>query len=242
MNTRAAYVGIALTLFGADALAGVVTLSQGVGAEPLRSGSLSDVSLVSTKHGLSSTALQAAHAAFNADGISTDGKVTIAAMDTPQGMAILVLIDDVLGSAGAPVQGRLQMSSVVDSVQSSFVNDTSALIKSNVASGLRSARGEFTWNSNGGGAGFAWLNLGPGSNAKFQFEQVAGDTALESVGTFQFVTWNGSSWKRVELTDAQTSFSSDGQFGFSAMVAIPLPTSAALAGVSCLGLALRRRR
>jgi uncharacterized protein (TIGR03382 family) len=80
----------------------------------------------------------------------------------------------------------------------------------------------------------------------FRFQRTTGNLGLNQSDTFQFVTWTGSSWRTIPLRTSLGSFSAAGDFAFSAdvmqTVVIPLPTTAALAGLPLLALAFRRRR
>lgn len=189
------------------------------------------------------SSLASVHASINASGVNTNGRITFVAADTTAGLAFMALIDQEL-VAGANVGGNLHMDSVADGVNQAFIKDTSG----NVVVGAngpnaRIASGNFGWNSNGGGDGFAWANLSSGNTTTFRFNMIANlALGLNASSPFQFVTWDGVKWSEVVVPASLLSFSSTDDFGFSASVLIPTPGALAVAGIPMMGFAIRRRR
>jgi hypothetical protein len=191
----------------------------------------------------SSSSLASVHAALNAGGISTDGKVTTLLADTDHGLALLILIDQQAAAQGTDIDGHLHMASFGNGANLAYINDPSnaVTITPNSATS-RLAMGDFDWNSNGAGDGFGWANLQAGNTMTFHFDRILGQNlGLQDPRTFQFVTWNGTAWELASIPDSQASFTDSGEYGFS-IVVIPLPAVAALGALPLAGLAILRRR
>jgi hypothetical protein len=228
----------------ASVSAGTINISPIAGGLTLRSGDLSSTVFAGSKPAWSDASLASAHAALNAAGIATDGKVTILPADTDHGLALLVLIDREIAPVAPIANGHLHMDTVGAGSNLAYINDVSDAINITAGGGPSSfASADFVWNSNGGGDGFAWANLVTGNNMTFRFQRPsAGDLGLIDPATFQFVTWTASGWQLVAIPTNLATFSDTGEFSFSAIVAVPLPTSVGLAGMPLLGMALIRRR
>lgn len=189
------------------------------------------------------SSLAAVHASINASGVSTNGRITFVAAETNAGLAFMALIDQELVT-GVNAGGNVHMDSVADGLNQAYLKDTSG----NVVIGAngpnaRIASGNFGWNSNGGGDGFAWANLASGNTTTFRFNKIANlALGLNAASTFQFVTWDGVKWAEVVVPASLLSFSSTDDYGFSATVLVPSPGFLAVAGIPMLGYAVRRRR
>lgn len=191
----------------------------------------------------SSDALATVHAAINAGGISTNGKVTFLAADTNHGLAMMTLIDQEL-VPGPSSMGSVHMDSVANGSNLAFINDAAGLVTvtPNGASS-RIATGNFAWNSNGGADAFAWAGLTTGNSITFRFNRVDGAAlGLSDPGTFQFINWTGTEWAVVAVPESLLSFSETNDFGFAATVAVPAPSMLILTGGPLMSLSLIRRR
>lgn len=184
------------------------------------------------------TTLAALHASMNASGVNTDGKITFAAIDTgTAGLAMIALVDRITALPGAPSAATVHFDGTSASTTSGFTTDAGIFIIPSPPTNI--ATGDFNWNSNGDGDAFAWGNLVGGNTMTWRFQR-NGVLGLDDPSTFQFVTWTGTAWSLITVPSSQTSFSANGEYGFSANVAVPAPAAASL--LAAAGLGLRRRR
>ncbi|MBY0112930.1 MAG: hypothetical protein K2Y21_08920 [Phycisphaerales bacterium] len=209
----------------------------------LNSGPLSTMAFGNGPNQWLGSSLAAVHASINASGVNTNGKITFVAAETSAGLAFMTLIDQEL-IAGTTAGGNVHMDSVADGVNQAFIKDTAGnVVISANGPNARIASGNFAWNSNGGGDGFAWANLASGNTTTFRFNMIANlALGLNASSPFQFVTWDGAKWAEVVVPAALLSFSSTDDFGFSATVLVPSPGVLFVGGISMIGLAARRRR
>lgn len=209
----------------------------------LNSGPLSTMAFGNGPNQWLGTSLASVHASINASGVNTNGKITFVAADTSAGLSFMALIDQEL-ITGANNGGNVHMDSVADGGNQAFIKDTAGnVVVGTNGPNARIASGNFAWNSNGGGDGFAWANLASGNTTTFRFNMIANlALGLNASSPFQFVTWNGTNWAEVVVPAALLSFSSTDDFGFAATVLIPTPGVLAVAGIPMLGFAARRRR
>jgi hypothetical protein len=209
----------------------------------LNSGPLSTMAFGNAPNQWLGSSLAAVHASINASGVNTNGRITFVAADTSAGLSFMALIDQEL-VAGVNAGGNIHMDTVADGLNQAFIKDTSGniVIGAN-GPNARIASGNFGWNSNGGGDGFAWANLASGNTTTFRFNMIANLVlGLNASSPFQFVTWDGVKWSEVVVPASLLGFSSTDDFGFSATVLIPSPGALAVAGIPILGFGVRRRR
>jgi len=234
------------------ASAGSINISDIGGGIVLDSGPMTPGVFGNGQPNWTTASLMSANASLAASGINTNGKITIVAADTTHGMALMALVDQQTASEGENSPGHVGMVSVGHGANLAYLNAAGgSVVVSPNGPGSRTASGEFDWNSNGAGNGFAWANLAHGNAITFRFNRIA-DAALglDDPRTFQFVDWNGSGWSLIPVSPELLSFSATDDYGFSATVetveggthGIPLPTGAAMAGASLLGLSVIRRR
>jgi uncharacterized protein (TIGR03382 family) len=225
-------------LLASSALAGIIHVSPIGGGIDLTSGEIG-APVFGPGPDWAHSSIAALHASINASGVTTDGKVTFAALDSDHGLAMVALVDQDTGVPGADVPATVHMDGVSDGTSLSFTSDP--LFISPPSTTTRVATGEFNWNSNGSGSGFGWANLHDGSTITWRFQK-SGPLGLDEPATFQFVTWNGEGWSLIPVDPAQASFSASGEFGFSSNVTlVPAPGALAL-GALAASLLLRRRR
>jgi hypothetical protein len=223
------------------ASAGTINVSGIGGGISLQSGPVGLGTFGNSQTNWTSASLAAAHVTLIAAGLITNNKITILAADTDDGLSLMVLIDQSL-TPGAMSPGTVRMDSVANGFNTAFLNagGGSVVVTPNSVSS-RSASGDFNWNSNGGGNGFAWANQIAGNTTTFRFNSVDGSPlGLSNPATFQFATYNGSTWTIIPLADNLTSFSATDGYGFAA-VTIPTPSAVAIAA-GPLGLMMVRRR
>ena len=213
--------------------AGVIHVSEIGGGISLNSGPLLPIGPGPSFLGGSVSSL---HGQLNSDGITTDGFVTFAAVDTDTGLAMVALVDNPSGGAGGS-PSALHMTTVSDLASIGYTTDPAvALFPS---AGTRIGFGDFAWDAAGDGDAFAWSNLSLGTALTWRF-QISGPLGLNQPGTFQFVNWNGTDWDLIALPTGEVSFTQTGEFVFAGTV-VPAPGVAAVLALG--GLAgLRRRR
>ncbi len=236
---------LALVLVGtaaSAAFAGVINVSDIGGGIVLNSGPLSQVLLGPGQTNWTTPSLTAVHQSLNSSGVATNGKVSILAADTDRGLALIVLIDQML-NPGTAAPAFVHMDSIANGANLAFLMDTNGDVAvSGLSTNSRIASGDFSWNSNGAGDAFAWAGMIPGNSTTFRFNQLDDEVlGLNDPGTFQFVNWNGLSWNIVAVPTGLVSFSESGDFGFAASV-VPAPSAIALLGGPVLGLCFGRRR
>jgi hypothetical protein len=225
--------------------AGSVVIQAG-GALTLQAGDLSASVFGGSDSAWTAASLASAHATLRRSGVQTDGKVTIAAANTSQGLSLLVLVDEALSSPqSTSAYGNLGMFSSAWGAGLSHITDASKAAKiQSVTNGTLAADVTYKWNSNGAGEGFAWTNLDVGDAFSFRFVNTNLNLGLDQASTFQFVSWNGSSWEVVR--SAQNSFDGRQQFGFSGeviqTVVVPTPSAIALAFGPLMLLGCGRQR
>jgi hypothetical protein len=228
------------------ASAGSIAVSDIGGGIVLNSGPMGPAVFGTSQPTWTTASLRSANASLNASGISTNGKITIVAADTTHGLALMALIDQETAIEGAPTPGHVGMVSVGHGANLAYLNAAGGTVTVTPnGPGSRTASGDFNWNSNGGGNGFAWANLATGNAITFRFNRIVdAPLGLNDPGTFQFVTWSGSAWALVNVPANQLNFTATNDFGFSSTViqSVPLPAGASLAGASLLGFCAIRRR
>lgn len=227
---------------GSAAAAGQIAISDIGGGIVLNSGPLFASAFGNDQTAWTTASLSAVNLSLNAAGIVTNGRVTIIAADTDRGLSLMAIVDQELGG-GVASMGNLNIDSSANGSNLAYCANTGGGITVTPNGfGSRTASGNFVWNSNGSGDGFAWAGLNAGNAITMRFNRVSGQTlGLNDPGTFQFVTWTGTTWAAVTVPSALQSFTQSNDFGFSASVLVPAPSSAALAGLAMLPL-LRRRR
>lgn len=227
----------------ATASAGQIAISDIGGGIVLNSGPLTNMAFGNEQQNWITTSLAAVHASLNADGISTDGRITFLAADTAQGLAVMALIDQELAE-GSPILGHVHMDSVANGYNLAYLKDTAGNITVTPnGPNARIASGNFAWNSNGGGDAFAWAGLLPGNATTFRFNKLDGMIlGLNDPGTFQFVNWDGSAWKVISVPSELLSFTDSNDYAFSASVLVPAPSGIAVAAGPLMGALLVRRR
>lgn len=224
--------------------AGSVVVNAG-GTFTLEAGDLSATVFGGSEPAWSAASLEATHSTLRRAGIDTDGKVTIAAAQTSHGLALLVLVDEYVGTSSSMQFADLRMQSLASGAGLSHIADSNkgARLESGM-DGVQAADVTYKWNANGAGEGFAWTQLGAGDSMDFRFSRPAASTGLDQTSTFQFVSWTGTTWEL--LRAPQNSFNSRHQFEFSAeviqTVMVPTPTAAVLACAPLLVLGATRRR
>jgi len=225
------------------ALAGTVVIEQIAGGITLNSADLSATVFGAGEPGWSNASLASVHAALNASGVVTENKVTTLLADTDHGLALLTLIDRETNGAQQPSDAMIHMASFGHGANLAYINDVGGDVMITPSSATsRLAVGNFDWNSSTAGDGFGWANLVEGNTMTFHFDKISGTSlGLDDPDTFQFVTWTGTNWAVVPITQAQGSFTEAGQFAYGARV-IPLPGTVALGAGPLLALALVRRR
>ncbi|MCA9290582.1 MAG: VPLPA-CTERM sorting domain-containing protein [Phycisphaerales bacterium] len=241
MNKKMMFgAALAVAGLGASAHAGTVVIDGLGGPVYMQSTSIPGVFGAGTPT-FTNAALNLVHDNLHADGITTDGLVTFILADTDNGLTWMTLVDDItIGSGAANIDSSLGMTSTAPDTGVDFINDVNSDITQSFlpGNGTQVAAGTFNWDDQKYGDAFAWANLMEGDFVSFNFNRYQNTTpGLNADDTFQFVTWNGSSWEVVTTGE----FTNNNQFAYSfTVVPLPAPALIGLAGLSGLGI-LRRR-
>ncbi|HYE61228.1 MAG TPA: hypothetical protein VD997_04460 [Phycisphaerales bacterium] len=232
---RSALCLAAATCLASAASAGVIHVSGIGGGFDMVSGS---APAFGAGPSLAPGALAALHAQLNADGITTDGRITFAAVDTDSGLAMVALIDSLIAPVGGPSASGIHFNGVSDALSLGLSTDPIMVFPSGPT---RIAFGDFAWDASGGGDGFAWSNLRQGTALTWRFQKT-GPMGLVEPSTFQYVTRSGDQWQLVSVAGDQSAFSQSGEFAFGATVTVvPSPAGPAVLALAGL-LAIRRKR
>ncbi|MFN0010668.1 MAG: hypothetical protein ACKVS8_03385 [Phycisphaerales bacterium] len=224
------------------ASAGQIFISNIGGGITMNSGPLSGMAFTNSQTNWTDLSLSNVHASLNANGLATANKITILTADTDHGLALIALMDRQMAAEGVFASGNVHMDSIANGDNLAYINSGGSVSIGMNTADARVASGNFGWNANDGGAGFAWAGLITGNTTTFRFSRL--DTlalGLDDPSTFQFANWNGASWETVAVAADLLTFSTTDGYGFSAVTLIPAP-SAVMAVAPALALALVRRR
>jgi hypothetical protein len=200
-----------------------------VGVLPSLFGGFSD-------HMLSNDMVEQVHTALHADGITTDGFVTLLFADSGGALSFFALVDDPFGQGSFGQITELLMTSVAPSSSEYWINDVGGDLDSVVtADGMTTLETSYRWN-NGAADGMAWSGLAPGDEVAFSFSPLGDGTALSGPLPYQFVTGTQDGWSATRYE----GYGDDGSFDFSFTIPVPEPSTLLMAGV--LGLVAQRRR
>ncbi|MFN0010667.1 MAG: hypothetical protein ACKVS8_03380 [Phycisphaerales bacterium] len=200
------------------------------------------MAFTSSQTNWTTSSLAAVHALINASGVGTDGKISFLAADTDNGLALMALIDRQLAAEGLFGAGNVHMDSIANGENLAFINSGATMAVGMNNADARVASGNFAWNRNGGGDGFAWAGLDTGDSMTFRFSRMDNvSLGLDDPATFQFLNWNGGAWEVMAVPSNLLSFSETDGYGFSAVAQAPTPGAAMLAAGG-LGLVVLRRR
>lgn len=242
MTRRLRFALAALCSFAAAGAAQANTIYiDGLGGEvALSAGNLTNV-LGSGAPAFTTLQLAAVHASIQSSGVNTDGVVTFLLAYTGSGLTFMTLVDDQNAQTEGPVtMSHLGMTSTAPATAQHWINDYPNDIQTliNPFGITQTAAGQFNWNGEHAGDGFAWSNLEEGDGLTFNFSDMGG-SALNNGSAFQFLTWTGNQWQIVSTG----SFSETGQFAFSAVVVpLPAPVLMGIAGLAGVAVLSRRRR
>jgi hypothetical protein len=230
----------ALTI-AASAQAGTVAIeAAGIGSFMINSGAVPGV-FGAESPWFTDDALDLMHNSLHADGVTTDGMVTIVLANTDHGLSLMALVDDNTVGGCPWWHSHLTLESTVESDAAVFINDAGCFgdhweCEDNGDS--QTAWGSFWWADERFGDAMAWGGLEEGDEGCFDFSCSFGG-GLAPCDPFQFVSWNGSAWEVVAVGD----FDLDrccGEFSFCFTV-IPLPQAAGLGLMGLLGVATLRK-
>lgn len=193
------------------------------------------------------------HSDINSDGIDTDNRVTICAINTDYGLGLFVLVDREYENQTVMNQDSvLDFTATGNMSNNSWINDQGTDLtefdNGKVITGL------FTWSAGDGDLGvadergdaFAWSDLTKGDEGTFTFitdpdndDGYDSSKLLQGREAIQILTYNGRNWDVAGYNDLQA----DGQTtSMDWVVVIPLPAPAAMAMAGVAGLAVIRRR
>ena len=180
------------------------------------------------------------HDSILTSGIDTNAVITVLPVETSNGLALMLLVDQP-GGNGAGEQSSVSLTSTAPGSASYFINDVSSDLLGyfQSATGRQTVYGDFTWNADGSADAFAWGNLNAGDLMTMLLTANDGAPStfpgLNPTDNIQFLSWSGSSWG-VEDT---AEFNDGGTYAFTALV---LPAPGVLAMLTLAGVTTRRRR
>ena len=175
---------------------------------------------------------------LQADGISTQGHITMFLAETEDGWSFVSLFDG--NGSGTP------------SGNNSFLNfNSSTSIEANrhwntdsggtpawwdLGNQTQLVDGAFEWESGVNSEGFAWGNMDPGMSGTATYINMGLDQLIPQ-GMFQFLTWGSEGWEvafTADFQDANDTLS-------LAFKVIPAPGAVALLCIAAVGSRRRRR-
>lgn len=231
------------TLLGAFAtgnLAADMVVIDGIGGgTTLESGAIQDV-LGGSNHQMTAEDLAAIQADVHNSGVNTSGRITFLLASTDAGLTFVSLFDGTgLGDPPDNSDSFLGMTSVTNNQAYGYANTGTGggyMQWFDLGNGMQMANGQFAWDHEAGGAGFAWGNIEFDDVGTFNFYDLGLDK-LAQQNTFQFLTHTGENWEIASFAN----FTSSGQFAFSYR-AVPAPGALALLAIAGMTGRGRRRR
>ena len=180
------------------------------------------------------------HDSILTSGVDTNAVITVVPVDTSEGLALMLLVDQPNGS-GPVGQSSVSLTTTAPGSASFFINDVTSDLPGyfQSATGNQTVFGDLIWNADGSADAFAWANLNAG-DLMTMLLTANGDTpstfpGLNPTDNIQFLSWSGSSWA---VEDA-AEFNTGGTYAFTALV---LPAPGVLAMLTLAGATTRRRR
>lgn len=235
---------VLMGVVGSSANAGKIEIDGAFGAGVLNSKNLDPTvfGTGATQGVFTTDVLKDLHDDINVN-VSTNDTITIVAVDTTDGLALIHLIDDETGSESNQDVRTVAFDSDANLSTPAWINDvgdnivvtdpTSSTVNAN-------ASGTFDWWFNGRGDAFAWADLAVDDSGQSEFTKINADLFTE----IQFVTWDSTLGAAGEWTVLGTKDFTGTDVSFSWTV-VPTPT-AALAGLPILAMLaighMRRRR
>lgn len=244
--------GIAvLALLAGAAHAGSIRVEEsavGGGTFILSAGDLSSAVFNAASPNFTNGALGYIHSQLAAASINTDNIITVLAVETDDGLALMSLLDQQSGAFQA-YNARLDMVALANDETgdgiNGWVNDNGGeliqLGSFNPIAQSYNFNTTFQWDANNRGDAFALSQLDVNDNGTLAFAPLP-QTGLTGVSRgFQYVSWDGAAWVVV----GTGQFNNAGTGGSSTSLdwrVIPLPSAGAmsLAGLALVGA--RRRR
>ncbi|MFK7960781.1 MAG: hypothetical protein AB8G96_09670 [Phycisphaerales bacterium] len=244
--SRAAIFTSALLIAGAAHAAPVRI--DGLGDSTiLNAGQFSGVGLSTADSAvLRNNPLRGIHAQLQADGIDTNGVVTLLAAEVDStgdglndSLGFFALVDEETESGKfRGFNARLGFMSWVDGDADFLVNDPGEKL------GIRGgddplALGRFDWDKREKGDAFGWTDLEVGESGDMHFWQAGHRAGIEG---FQFLTWTAEGWDVALTGDFNPGgYCQPDHFGFQfAIVPIPGAVWMGFAGLAAVGAARRR--
>ena len=172
-----------------------------------------------------------------ADGIQTNGHISLLLADTGNGLALVNLFDGSTIPARGLTDSTLGFNSLAGSNADRHWSADGEGTLSWYDFGLtQMVDGTFEWESGVSSEGFAWSNLDEGDVGTVSFVDLGLDKLVPDM-LFQFITWNGSAWEVAATDDFEDG---SNQFNLSFYVtSIPGPATLSL---FMLAAGRRRRR
>lgn len=176
---------------------------------------------------------------LQADGIDTQGYVSVFLAETANGLSVVSLFDG--NGTGSPLGNDSAIGfSSSSSIDADYHWNTDAGGSMNwwdLGDQTQLVDGTFEWESGITSAGFAWSNLDVGMSGTATYIDLGLDQLMPQ-GMFQFLRWGGTQWEVQHTAD----FEDASDMLTLAFKVIPSPGALGILALAGLGARRRRRR
>ena len=176
---------------------------------------------------------------LQADGIDTQGRVSIFLAETANGWSVVSLFDG--NGSGNPLGNNSTIgftSSTSDVADHHWNTDNGGEMNWwDLGNQTQLVDGTFEWETGATSAGFAWSDMESGMSGTATYIDLGLDQLVPQ-GMFQFLRWGGNQWE----VDHTADFQDASDTLALAFKVIPTPGALGLLGLAGLGSRRRRRR
>ena len=174
---------------------------------------------------------------LHADGINTQGHITMFLAETEDGWSFVSLFD---GNGNGTPSGNnsfLNFNSSTGITANRHWNTDSGGNPAwwDLGNQTQLVDGSFEWESGVNSEGFAWGNMDPGMSGTATYMDMGLDQLIPQ-GMFQFLTWGGDGWEVAYTADFQ------GEDDTLSLAFKVIPTPGTIALLTLAGIRSRRRR
>ena len=174
---------------------------------------------------------------LQADGINTQGHITMFLAETGDGWSFISLFDGNGGGTPGGNNSFLNFNSATSSEANRHWNTDAGGTPQwwDLGNETQLVDGAFEWESGVNSEGFAWSNMDPGMSGTATYVNMGLDQLVPQ-GMFQFLTWGGDQWEVAHTADFQDA---DDSLALAFKV---IPTPGTIALLAMAGVVRRRRR